>query len=66
VITLSPGATTAAAMRHLHDLASLHRVRDRINREYVQPLDLEALACGAHMSARRVELVRCVEVLRNG
>ena len=30
---------------------SLRRVRDRIDREYAQPLDVEALARGAHMSA---------------
>ncbi len=29
----------------------LRRVRDRIDREYAQPLDVEALARGAHMSA---------------
>jgi AraC-like DNA-binding protein len=36
---------------HLRDLATLRRVRDRIDREYAQPLDVEALARGAHMSA---------------
>jgi AraC-like DNA-binding protein len=36
---------------HLSDLARLRRVRDRIDREYAQPLDVEALARGAHMSA---------------
>ncbi len=36
---------------HLRDLAWLRRVRDRIDREYAQPLDVEALARGAHMSA---------------
>ncbi|WP_266170139.1 helix-turn-helix transcriptional regulator [Dyella subtropica] len=36
---------------HLRDLARLRRVRDRIDREYAQPLDVEALACGVHMSA---------------
>ena len=36
---------------HLDDLARLRRVRDRIDREYAQPLDVEALARGAHMSA---------------
>jgi AraC-like DNA-binding protein len=36
---------------HLRDLAVLRRVRDRIDREYAQPLDVEALARGAHMSA---------------
>jgi AraC-like DNA-binding protein len=33
------------------DLAVLRRVRDRIDREYAQPLDVEALARGAHVSA---------------
>jgi AraC-like DNA-binding protein len=40
-----------AAAQHLRDLALLRRVRDRIDREYAQPLDVEALARGAHMSA---------------
>ncbi|HWH94504.1 MAG TPA: helix-turn-helix transcriptional regulator [Baekduia sp.] len=40
-----------AAAQHLRDLALLRRVRDRIDREYSQPLDVEALARGAHMSA---------------
>lgn len=35
----------------LSDLALLRRVRDRIDREYAQPLNVEALAQGAHMSA---------------
>ncbi len=35
----------------LEDLARLRRVRDRIDREYAQPLDVEALARGVHMSA---------------
>jgi len=35
----------------LRDLARLRRVRDRIDREYAQPLDVEALARDAHMSA---------------
>jgi AraC-like DNA-binding protein len=37
--------------QHLRDLARLRRVRDRIDREYAQPLNVEALARGAHMSA---------------
>ncbi|MEU9792985.1 helix-turn-helix transcriptional regulator [Streptomyces sparsogenes] len=37
--------------QHLSDLARLRRVRDRIDREYAQPLDVEALARGANMSA---------------
>ena len=43
--------TTPAAAQHLRDLARLRRVRDRIDREYAQPLDVEALARDAHMSA---------------
>ncbi|MGO4763992.1 helix-turn-helix transcriptional regulator [Cupriavidus sp. 2KB_3] len=35
----------------LRDLARLRRVRDRIDRDYAQPLDVEALARGVHMSA---------------
>jgi AraC-like DNA-binding protein len=35
---------------HLRDLARLRRVRDRIDRDYAQPLDVEALARDAHMS----------------
>nr|WP_067499449.1 helix-turn-helix transcriptional regulator [Actinoplanes sp. TFC3] len=37
--------------QRLRDLARLRRVKDRIDREYAQPLDVEALARGAHMSA---------------
>jgi len=37
--------------QRLADLAWLRRVRDRIDRDYAQPLDVEALARGAHMSA---------------
>src|SRR6516164_11282109 len=40
-----------AEAQRLSDLARLRRVRDRIDREYTQPLDVEALARGAHMSA---------------
>jgi transcriptional regulator GlxA family with amidase domain len=43
--------TTSAQEQHLRDLAWLRRVRDRMDREYAQPLDVEALARGAHMSA---------------
>jgi AraC-like DNA-binding protein len=45
-VTSSP-----AAAPNLADLARLRRVRDRIDREYAQPLDVEALARSAHMSA---------------
>ena len=41
----------AASTQHLRDLARLRRVRDRIDREYARPLDVEALARAAHMSA---------------
>jgi AraC-like DNA-binding protein len=44
---VGPGTTT----EHLRDLALLRRVRDRIDREYAQPLNVEALARGANMSA---------------
>ena len=43
--------STRPAAAHLRDLALLRRVRDRIDREYTQPLDVEALARGALMSA---------------
>jgi AraC-like DNA-binding protein len=43
-------ATASAAPQHLRHLALLRRVRDRIDREYAQPLDVEALARDAHMS----------------
>lgn len=34
----------------LRDLARLRRVRDRIDREYAQPLNVDDLARGVHMS----------------
>ena len=37
--------------QRLADLVLLRRVRDRMDREYARPLDVEALARGAHMSA---------------
>lgn len=40
-----------AEAQHLQDLVRLRRVRDRIDREYAQPLDVEALARGVNMSA---------------
>lgn len=48
---LEPWGQARAAAQDLSDLARLRRVRDRIDREYAQPLDVEALARGAHMSA---------------
>ncbi len=43
--------STRRMTARLEDLALLRRVRDRIDREYTQPLDVEALARGVHMSA---------------
>jgi AraC-like DNA-binding protein len=48
---VSQVTSTPTEVQHLRDLAWLRRVRDRIDREYAQPLDVEALARGAHMSA---------------
>jgi AraC-like DNA-binding protein len=41
----------SAEAQQLRDLAVLRRVRDRIDRDYAQPLDVEALARGASLSA---------------
>jgi AraC-like DNA-binding protein len=49
--TISEVTSRPAAPQHLSDLARLRHVRDRIDREYAQPLDVEALARGAYMSA---------------
>lgn len=40
-----------AAAQRLRDLALLRSVRDRMDREYARPLEVEALARGVHMSA---------------
>ena len=44
-------ASSPTQAQHLRELALLRRVRDRMDREYDQPLDVEALARGVHMSA---------------
>ncbi|PKN82582.1 MAG: AraC family transcriptional regulator [Chloroflexi bacterium HGW-Chloroflexi-9] len=44
-------STLTAAQQYLNDLARLRRVRDRMDREHAQPLDVEALARGVGMSA---------------
>jgi AraC-like DNA-binding protein len=44
-------ASKPGQAQRLSDLALLRRARDRMDREYDQPLDVEALARGAHMSA---------------
>jgi transcriptional regulator GlxA family with amidase domain len=41
----------AADEQRLRDLAVLRRVRDRMDREYAKPLDVEALARGVNLSA---------------
>jgi len=42
---------TPAEEQRLRDLKLLRRVRDRMDRDYAQPLDVEALARGVNMSA---------------
>ncbi|ASR56194.1 helix-turn-helix transcriptional regulator [Cellulomonas sp. PSBB021] len=42
---------TPPADPRLRELAQLRRVRDRIDREYAQPLDVEALARGINVSS---------------
>jgi len=44
-------SSTPAEAQRRRDLALLRRVKDRMDREYAQPLDVEALARGVHMSA---------------
>jgi transcriptional regulator GlxA family with amidase domain len=44
-------ASRPTEAEHLRDLALLRRVRDRMDREYAQPLDVEALARGVNTSA---------------
>ena len=43
--------STTDTTQRLSDLARLRRVRDRMDREYAQPLDVQALARGVNMSA---------------
>jgi transcriptional regulator GlxA family with amidase domain len=49
--TIGAVTSSPATAQQLRDLALLRRVRDRMDREYAQPLDVEALARGVHMSA---------------
>ena len=44
-------ASKSAADERLRDLALLRRARDRMDRDYAKPLDVEALARGVNMSA---------------
>ena len=50
-VTISRMPSDPASEQRLEDLARLRRVRDRMDREYARPLNVEALARGAHMSA---------------
>ena len=51
-VTYDPKVTsTPAAEQRLRELRQLRRVRDRMDREYAQPLDVEALARDVNMSA---------------
>jgi transcriptional regulator GlxA family with amidase domain len=43
--------STLGETQRLRDLKLLRSVRDRMDREYAQPLDVEALARGVNMSA---------------
>jgi transcriptional regulator GlxA family with amidase domain len=49
--TIAQVTSTPDDAQRLRDLALLRRVRDRIDREYAQPLDVEALARGVNISA---------------
>ena len=44
-------SSSPADEQRLRDLALLRRVRDRMDREYAKPLDVEALARGVNMSS---------------
>ena len=48
IVVVASGPISAERQR---DLVLLRRVRDRMDREYAQPLDVEALARGVNMSA---------------
>ena len=48
--TIVPMTSATTTAQHLRDLARLRRVRDRIDREYAQPLNVEVLARGVQMS----------------
>ena len=52
-------ASSQAEAQRLRDLARLRGVRDRMDREFAQPLDVEALGCSSlgTFSTRFAELV---------
>ncbi len=43
--------STPADQQRLRDLRLLRQVKDRIDRDFAEPLNVEALAHGVHMSA---------------
>ncbi|GHB20703.1 hypothetical protein GCM10010392_56300 [Streptomyces clavifer] len=47
-------ARARTSAQRLKDLVRLRRIRDRIDREYARPLDVEALARGEDMTARHL------------
>src|ERR1700709_1592438 len=49
--TIRQVTTAPTDEQRLRDLVLLRKVKDRIDRDYAQPLDVEALARGVHMSA---------------
>ena len=49
--TISHVISAPDEAQRLRDLKLLRRVRDRMDRDYAQPLDVEALARGVNMSA---------------
>ena len=49
--TIPQVTAKASTAQQLRELALLRRVRDRIDREFAEPLDVEALARGVGMSA---------------
>ena len=49
--TIAPMTSNAATHQNLDELRRLRRVRDRIDREFEQPLNVEDLARGVGMSA---------------
>jgi AraC-like DNA-binding protein len=49
--TIPQVTAKASRAQQLRELALLRRVRDRIDREFAEPLDVEALARGVRMSA---------------
>jgi transcriptional regulator GlxA family with amidase domain len=48
---LQVSSRPTSEQQQLRDLALMRRVRDRMDRDYAQPLDVEALARGVHLSA---------------